>query len=140
ALTQAMAAAAGAAWEANNSWSKADLGAVIEAGDNIGADVRVTDNAGRVIRASPGFSRGAPPAQSADVMVRGQRVGGITVRLVTGSGLPAADSVLRSALLRAIAGAAGLAALLALLAGLLAARRVTPRTTPLIAGARATSA
>jgi len=124
-LTQAMAAAAGAAWEANNSWSKADLGAVIEAGDNIGADVRVTDNAGRVIRASPGFSRGAPPAQSADVMVRGQRVGGITVRLVTGSGLPAADSVLRSALLRAIAGAAGLAALLALLAGLLAARRIT---------------
>jgi signal transduction histidine kinase len=124
-LTQAMAAAAGAAWEANNTWDKADLGGVINAGGNIGADVQVTDNAGRVIGSSPGFSLGTLPAEPAAVTVRGQRVGSIAVRLMAGRGLPAADSVLRSALLRAIAGAAGLAALLALLAGLLAARRIT---------------
>src|SRR5262249_58530349 len=49
-LTQAMAAAAGAAWEANNSWSKADLGAVIEAGGNNGADGPGTDHSGPGIR------------------------------------------------------------------------------------------
>jgi two-component system, OmpR family, sensor histidine kinase BaeS len=124
-LTQALAAAAGAAWTANNSWSTADLGPVIDAGSNIGADVQVTDNAGRVVKASPGYSRAVMTAQSAAVMVAGQQVGSIAVRLTAGSGLPAADTVLSSALLRAIAGAAGVAALLALLAGLLAARRIT---------------
>ena len=43
----------------------------------------------------------------------------------TGSGLTATDYVLLTALLRAIAGAAGLAALLALLTGLAVARRIT---------------
>ena len=44
---------------------------------------------------------------------------------LTASGLGAADSVLRTALFRAIAGAAGLAALLALFTGLAVARRIT---------------
>jgi two-component system, OmpR family, sensor histidine kinase BaeS len=123
-LTQAMSVAAGAAWEAAGTWSKADLKPVLDAGDRIGADVEVTDNSGLIVAASQGFSRAAMPVQMAPVMVGRNRVGRVTVQL-TDSGLPAADSVLRSDLWRAIAGAAGLAALLALLAGLLVARRIT---------------
>jgi len=56
--------------------------------------------------------------------VHGQRVGAAVIKF-RGSGLGGAEENLRSALLRAIAGAAGLAALLALLTGLLLARRIT---------------
>ena len=55
-------------------------------------------------------------------------------------GLNAADRVLKTALLRAIAGAAGLAALLALLTGLAMARRITRPVTRLIAATRAMAA
>jgi two-component system sensor histidine kinase BaeS len=130
-LMQSMTVAAGAAWETRGGWSPADLGMVIDAGSRIGADVRVSDNAGRIIASSPGFSAVTEPAQSAAVIVEGRRVGTITLRL-TSSGLPAADRVLRSALLRAIVTAAGLAALLALVAGLLAARRITRPVSRLI--------
>jgi two-component system, OmpR family, sensor histidine kinase BaeS len=57
-------------------------------------------------------------------VVHGQRVGAAVIRF-QGSGLGGAEQNLRTALLRAIAGAAGLAALLALLTGLLLARRIT---------------
>ena len=43
----------------------------------------------------------------------------------SGSGLGGAEHTLRTALLRAIAGAAGLAALVALVTGLAVARRIT---------------
>ena len=56
--------------------------------------------------------------------MHGQRVGAAVIRF-RGSGLGGAEQNLRTALLRAIAGAAGLAALLALLTGLLLARRIT---------------
>src|SRR5215467_8340747 len=130
-LTQAMTVAAGASWETQSGWSTSDLGTLIGAGNSIGADIQVSDNAGRIIASSPGFSGGTQPAQSAAVIVRGRRVGTIAVRL-TSRGLPAADSVLSSALLRAIASAAGLAALLALVSGLLAARRITRPVSRLI--------
>jgi two-component system sensor histidine kinase BaeS len=130
-LTQAMSGVAGAAWESPGGWSTADLERVIHAGTDLGADVQVTDDSGRIVAASPGFSRPTPPAQMQAVMVEGRRVGSVAVRF-TGVGLPAADSVLRAALLRAIASAAGLAALLALLAGLLAARRITRPVSRLI--------
>src|SRR5258708_7167441 len=123
-LTQAMTAVAGAAWEEPGGGCKDDLGQVIAAGHSMGAEVQVTENTGRIVAASPGFSRGTLPVETAAVMVQGHRVGRIAVRL-TGSGLPAADSVLRSALLRAIASPAGLAAVFALLTGLLAAPRIT---------------
>jgi signal transduction histidine kinase len=58
----------------------------------------------------------------------------------TGFGLNAADRVLQTALLRAIAGAAGLAALLALLTGLVVARRITRPVARLIAVTRAMAA
>jgi two-component system sensor histidine kinase BaeS len=130
-LTRAMTAAAVAAWEGADSWRDADLGPALDASRRIGLDVEVLDNAGRVVAATPGFSRGTPPVQAAPLIAAGQKVGSIAVRL-TGSGLPAADAVLRSALWRAIAGAAGLAALLALLAGLLVARRITRPVSRLI--------
>jgi signal transduction histidine kinase len=66
------------------------------------------------------------------VLVRGRREGSVFVKL-TASGLGGADAVLRTALLRAIAGAAGLAALLALVTGLGVARRITRPVARLIA-------
>jgi signal transduction histidine kinase len=59
---------------------------------------------------------------------------------LTASGLGAADSVLRTALFRAIAGAAGLAALLALFTGLAVARRITRPIARLITVTRAMAA
>jgi two-component system sensor histidine kinase BaeS len=56
---------------------------------------------------------------------------------LTASGLGGADAILRTALLRAIAGTAGLAALLALAAGLGVSRRITRSVTRLISVTRA---
>jgi two-component system, OmpR family, sensor histidine kinase BaeS len=130
-LTQAMTEVAGAAWEHPGGWSMQDLKHVMNAGSGVGADVQVSDESGRIVATSPGFPHGARPTQTEAVIVGGQRVGSIAVRF-TGVGLPAADGVLRAALLRAIASAAGLAALLALLAGLLASRRITRPVSRLI--------
>jgi two-component system, OmpR family, sensor histidine kinase BaeS len=135
-LTRAMTVVAGAAWEAKGGWSAADLGMVIEAGSSIGADIQVRDNAGRIVATSPGFPNASEPAEPVAVIAGGHRVGTIVVRL-TSHGLPAADRLLRSALLRAIVSAAGLAALLALVAGLLAARRITRPVSRLIQVTRA---
>jgi signal transduction histidine kinase len=123
-LTQAMSVAASAAWEQAHSWTGADLGPVLEVGTRIGADVSVTDTAGRTVAASPGFARATGHADTEAVVARGQPVGTVAVRL-SGAGLAAADNALRRGLWRAIAGAAGLAALLALLVGLGIARRIT---------------
>jgi two-component system sensor histidine kinase BaeS len=70
------------------------------------------------------------------VVVRTTPVGTAVVRF-TGSGLAAANHTLQTALLRAIAGAAGLAAVLALLTGLAVARRITRPVGKLIAATRA---
>ena len=78
----------------------------------------------------------AGPQSSEPVLVNGRQVGTVLLGL-TGSGLGAADTVLRTALLRAIAGAAGLAALLALLTGLGVARRITRPVARLITVTRA---
>jgi two-component system sensor histidine kinase BaeS len=123
-LTQAMTVVAGTAWEVGSGWSAADLRTMIDASRRVGVDIQVSDNAGRILATSPGFSAATQPTQPAAVIVLSRRVGTIAVRL-TSSGIPAAGGVLRSALLRAIVSAAGVAALLALAAGLLAARRIT---------------
>jgi signal transduction histidine kinase len=123
-LANAIAVAAGAAWDRNNSWASADLSPLLDLAAQSGVDFQVHDTAGRTVASSPGFASGTAPTSSAPVMVRGQHLGTALVRL-SGSGLGAADNILRTALLRAIAGAAGLAALLALLTGLAVARRIT---------------
>jgi two-component system, OmpR family, sensor histidine kinase BaeS len=123
-LASAVTVAAGAAWDRTNSWAAADLGPVLDLAGRTGADVQIRDAAGRPVSSSPGFA-GQPGAQlSTPVVVHGRRVGAAVIRF-QGSGLGGAEQNLRTALLRAIAGAAGLAALLALLTGLLLARRIT---------------
>ncbi len=135
-LTQAMTAAAGAAWNQAGTWAGADLEPVLDVGGRIGADVTVLDEAGTVVARSPGFARATAPIQRAPIVVHGRRVGTVALRL-TGAGLTAADNAFRAALWRAIAGAAGLAALLALLVGLGVSRRITRPVLRLIEVAKA---
>ena len=135
-LTSAIGVAAGAAWDRASSWAGADFSPVLDLAAKTGADVQIRDQAGHTIASSPGFAAQTGPRSSAPVVVRGQRIGMVLARS-TGSGLNAADRVLLTALLRAIAGAAGLAALLALLTGLAVARRITRPVTRLIAVTRA---
>jgi two-component system sensor histidine kinase BaeS len=138
-LTDAVAVAAGAAWDRNDSWAAADLVPVLDLAARTGADIQVRDQAGHPAGSSPGFAAAAGPQAGAPVVVRGQRIGHVVARF-TGAGLSAADARLQAALLRAIAGAAGLAALLALLAGLAVARRITRPVATLIAVTRAMTA
>jgi two-component system, OmpR family, sensor histidine kinase BaeS len=138
-LASAIAVAAGAAWDRNDSWASADLSPLLDLAATSGVDLQVRDTAGRTVAYSPGFATGTAPASSAPVVVQGQHLGTVLVRF-SGSGLGAADNVLRTALLRAIAGAAGLAALLALTAGLAVARRITRPIARLINATRAMAA
>ena len=102
----------------------AALGPVLDLAARTGADARIENADGRPVASSSGFA-GHPGTQlSAPVVVQGQQVGTAVVRF-SGSGLGGAEHTLRTALLRAIAGAAGLAALLALVVGLALARRIT---------------
>jgi two-component system sensor histidine kinase BaeS len=136
-LSRAITAASGTAWDRNDSWSSADVAPVLELAARVGADAQIRDLAGRPVAASPGFAvRAASPQLQRPVVVRGTPVGATVVRF-TGSGLAAANHTLQTALLRAIAGAAGLAAVLALLTGLAVARRITAPVGKLIAATRA---
>jgi two-component system sensor histidine kinase BaeS len=136
-LTRAITAAAGAAWDRNDSWASADLVPMLKLAARVGADAEIRDQAGRLVAVSPGFATRAPsPQLSRAIVVHGRRAGGAVVRF-TGAGLAAANHTLQTALLRAIAGAAGLAAVLALLTGLAVARRITRPVGKLIAATRA---
>jgi two-component system, OmpR family, sensor histidine kinase BaeS len=131
-LTSAIAVAAGAAWDKHDSWTAADLSPVLDLAERSGVNVRIGDSAGLVVASSPGFASAGQARSSEPVIVHNNRVGTVQASF-TGAGLEAADSVLRAALFRAIAGAAGLAAVLALLTGLVVARRITRPITRLIA-------
>src|SRR4051812_40324255 len=135
-LARAVALTAGLAWDQNNTWKNADLPLVLNQAADFGAAIQIRDQAGRIIATSSSFADATGPQTSPAIIVRGQHVGTAAVR-TTGSGLGAADRVLKTALLRAIAGAAGLAALLALLTGLAVARRITRPVIRLIAVTRA---
>ena len=136
-LASAITVAAGAAWDRTNSWAGADLTPVLDLAARTGADVQVRDQAGQTAAVSRQFPQYASsPQLSQPIVVRGQRVGEAVVRF-PGTGLGAADAALRTALWRAIAGAAGLAALLALFTGLAVARRITRPVERLIAATRA---
>lgn len=134
-LASAIAVAAGASWSQDQGWAGADLSPVLDLAARSGLEVQIRDTSGRAVATTAGFA--ATGAQSSEpVLVHGRQVGTVLLSL-TGSGLGAADSVLRTALLRAIAGAAGLAALLALLTGLGVARRITRPIARLITVTRA---
>ena len=135
-LAGAFAVAAGSAWEQHQSWAGADLGPVKDLAVHTGVQLRVRDTGGRTVTSTSGFAATPGPVTSAPVLVHGQREGSVLVSL-TASGLGGADAILRTALLRAIAGTAGLAALLALAAGLGVSRRITRPVTRLISVTRA---
>jgi len=136
-LTDAIAVAAGSAWDRNHGWRFADLSPALDLVARTGAGARILAPSGRQVAKSPGFPAHAHGAQlSRPIVVQGERVGTAVVRF-TGSGLGGADEALQIALLRAIAGASGLAALLALLTGLAVARRITRPVTRLIRVPRA---
>jgi signal transduction histidine kinase len=139
ALAKAVAVSAGSAWDRNNTWSGADLASVLDLAATTGTAVQIRDQAGHVVAVSPAFATADGSQSSLPIVVRGQRAGTALVRS-TGSGLNAADRSLQTALLRAIAGAAGLAALLALLTGLAVARRITRPVIRLIAATRTMAA
>jgi signal transduction histidine kinase len=138
-LARAIAVAAGAVWDRNNTWSTADLSPVLDLSGSTGTAVQIRGQDGRLVTSSQNFAAVEDPQTTVPVVAHGQRVGTVIVRS-TGTGLNAADRSLRTALLRAIAGAAGLAALLALLTGLAVARRITRPVTRLIAVTRAMAA
>ena len=135
-LTRAIVAAADAAWARHDSWESASIDPVLNLAAGVGANAEIRDQAG-LVAVSPGFAaRASSPQLSKPVVVDGKPVGVAVVRF-TGTGLAAASNTLQTALLRAIAGAAGLAAVLALLTGLAVARRITRPVGKLIAATRA---
>jgi signal transduction histidine kinase len=135
-LASAVAVTAGNSWQRNQGWSSAALEPVVDLAEHTGVQLQVRDASGHTVTATSGFSASAGPTASQPVVVDGHQEGSVLVRL-TASGLGAADAVLRTALLRAIAGAAGLAALLALVTGLGVARRITRPVARLISVTRA---
>ncbi len=136
-LSNAIALAAGTAWAQAGRWDQADLSPVLDMAARTGSDAQIRDQAGHSVASSPRFAAHTAGLQfRVPIVVHGQRVG-LAVTRFTGSGLGGADAALQSALLRAIAGAAGLAALLALVAGLVVARRITRPVAALLAATRA---
>jgi two-component system sensor histidine kinase BaeS len=135
-LASAFAVAAAGSWDADRGWAGADLAPVRDLAARSGVQLQVRDDAGHPISTTPGFAAAEEPPASMPVLVEGRQVGTVLVGL-SASGLGAADNLLRSALLRAIAGTAGLAALLALVTGLGLARRITRPVTRLITVTRA---
>ncbi len=136
-LTNAIAAAAGASWARDSSWRHADLSQTLELASRTGAEAEILDDSGSPVTASARFAAQAGmPQFSAPIVVASRTVGEVIARF-SGSGLGTADHALRSALLRAVAAAAGLAALLALLSGVALARRLTRPVGQIISVARA---
>ena len=74
-LTSAIAVAAGAAWDRNDSWASADLSPVLDLAERTGADVQIRDPAGHSWPPRPVSPREPAPQSSARIVVRGQRIG-----------------------------------------------------------------
>jgi two-component system sensor histidine kinase BaeS len=135
-LAGAFAVAAASSWERSGSWAGANFASAVDLAEQTGVQFQVRDAVGHTVTATSGFASVTGPTASAPVLVRGKQVGSVLVGL-TASGLGAADGVLRAALLRAIAGAAGLAALLALATALGVSRRITRPVARLVSVTRA---
>jgi two-component system sensor histidine kinase BaeS len=135
-LAGGLAVAAANSWQQHGTWTGADLALAFAIAEETGAQLQVRDADGRIVEETSGFGSVSGPLDGDPVVVDGRQVGSVRVGLGT-AGLGAADGVLRSALLRAIAGTAGLAALLALVVGLGVARRITRPVARLISVTRA---
>src|SRR6516162_4526329 len=80
-LTSAIAAAAAAAWDKDDSWATADLSPVLDLATRTGAEAQIRDTAGGVVTTSPDFAaQAAAPERSAAVLVGGNQVGEVVVR------------------------------------------------------------
>jgi two-component system sensor histidine kinase BaeS len=134
-LASTFAVVAGSSWQQHQGWVTSDLEPFLDAAARSGVQLQVRDAAGAPVASTAGFASSPGPWAIAPVAVGGRHVGSVAAGLGP-SGLGAADAVLRTALLRAIAGAAGLAALLALVTGLGVARRITRPVGRLIAVTR----
>jgi two-component system, OmpR family, sensor histidine kinase BaeS len=133
-VTNAVTAAAAAAWARDRDWTSADLSPVLSLAAHSGADARIRSMTGHLVAITPGFARRqADPESSGTISVRGRPVGTAVIRYAA----PSSDLVLQDALQDAIVGAAGLAALVALAAGLLAARTITRPFGQIIAATKA---
>src|SRR5215467_3841728 len=55
-LTGAIAVAAGAAWDKNDSWASADLSPVLDLATRTGAEAQIRDAAGQVVTTSANFA------------------------------------------------------------------------------------
>ncbi len=133
---QATAVTAAAAYD-HGGWERADLTALTMVLSKAGAAVRVRNMAGQVIGASQDFaSRRGQPQLSESVILRGQRVGSVTLRFGH-TGLAGAVEQFQAQRWPAWIMAAGVAALIALIAALLLSGRITGSLDRLIRVARA---
>jgi two-component system sensor histidine kinase BaeS len=135
-VAKAFASAAANSWQEHKGWSGVGLRSALALAEGTGLQLQLRDTVGHAVVASDDFKAVTGPVASEPVLVKGNQVGSVSVGL-TATGLGAADGVLRSALLRAIAGTAGLAALLGLVVGLGVARRITRPVARLISVTRA---
>ena len=134
-LTKAFAMAAGKAYHAG--WQRASLVPLTALVAHTGAAVRVTNLTGRVVHASRNFTSYGPRTQLTEsVVVRGQRVGLVTVRFYD-RGLGGAVERFQDQRWPTRVLAAGAAALFALVVGLVVSRLITAPVDRLIDAARA---
>jgi two-component system sensor histidine kinase BaeS len=132
----ATAVTAAAAYD-HAGWERADLTALTMVLSKAGAALRVRNMAGQVIGASPDFaSRRGQPQLTEPVILRGQRVGSVTLRFGH-KGLAGAVEQFQAQRWPAWIMAAGVAALIALIAALLLSGRITGSLDRLIRVARA---
>ena len=137
-LTNAVAAAAGAAWDKNFTWRHADLNPALEFASRTGADAQIRDLDGNIVGSSRGFAdqMGRPTFTAPVIVSRGTPEGRAIVRFGS-SGLNSADNALVVALLRALGTAAGIVALVALVTALGISRRLARPVAHIIAVTRA---
>jgi hypothetical protein len=74
-VTSAIAVAAGAAWDRNDSWSAADLSPVLELATRTGAAVTIRDQSGRIVIASDHVPAATGPQSRAPITARGRAAG-----------------------------------------------------------------
>lgn len=139
---RSVAAALGQAYRVGGGWKHADLRPAYTVAASAGASLQVLDQHGQVVipegfdpshfmagmmgamHAGGGMPGPTGQPVQAGVMVDGARVGSAVLRF-PGSGLPAAEQRVRTALEQTVAVGAGLAALLALAVSWVIARRIT---------------
>jgi two-component system, OmpR family, sensor histidine kinase BaeS len=136
-LAQAVAVAAGTAYNRTQGWNPRDLKPVTRLGATAGASVRVRDGNGTLIRQSKEFEQlGHARQLTKPIFVAGKVVGHVTVRF-TDKGLGAAIQSFEANRWGSRLRSASAAVLIALLVGLVISRRITKPVDALIRAARA---